>query len=484
MEPEETICAIATPVGEGGVGIVRISGDRAISIASQVVRPRNHVPLEQLSSHRLYLSDVLAENPLKPEDSASYPLDEALVVVMKRPRSYTGEDIVELQTHGGSLILQLTCDALIRQGARLAEPGEFTKRAFLNGRLDLTQAEAVLDTIRATTASSLRTAQGLLRGTLRKEVERLRDELIRNLAHLEAGLDFVDEDILCIQSAQLERVLHETQAELQRLIETFDEGRIIREGIKTAIIGRPNVGKSSLLNILLNMDRAIVSPVPGTTRDTIEESVAIAGMSLRLFDTAGLRHTEDFLEAEGIRRTRETLKEADLYLLLLDGSVGLTEEDRTLLHDHTNERCLIVVNKNDLPNHIDTEDILTIGCRDKNNVHPHDEESTRRESQIVRISAKTGMGMDNLKERIRTMFCQKQFETGQPPIVTHLRHKAALVRSQESILQAQHSLQSGMDGECLALDMRAALDALGEITGVVSTDDILDQIFRDFCIGK
>ncbi len=470
---EDTICAIATPLGEGGVGIVRISGDQAIAISTKIVQPRNHSPLAELSSHCLYLSDVLSEN--HPGASGSWPLDEALVVVMKKPRSYTGEDVVEIQTHGGPLILQSTCEALIRQGARMAEPGEFTKRAFLNGRLDLTQAEAVLDTIKATTSSSLRTAQSLLRGTLRREVERLKEELIKNLAHLEAGMDFVEEDISFIQTAQLERVLQDAHSQLQQLIETFEEGRIVREGIKAAIIGRPNVGKSSLLNALLKMDRAIVSPVPGTTRDVIDESVNLAGIQMRLLDTAGLRHTDDYVEEEGIRRTKEASEQADLILFMIDGSVELTEEDRVVLHDHGKGRCLIVINKSDLPQQIEPADILSLVSREQKEGDRH---------QVVKISAKNEIGLDRLKEAIHSVFFKGNFESGQALIVTHLRHKAALAQAQESILQAQESIKAGMDAECIALDMRAALDSLGEITGAISTEDILDRIFRDFCIGK
>lgn len=475
---EDTICAIATPMGEGGVGIVRISGDRAIAIAGKVVQPRNTSSLKQLASHRLYLSDVLSSNQSNTnKDSDSFPLDEALVVVMKRPRSYTGEDVVEIQTHGGPLILQSTCEALVHHGARMAEPGEFTKRAFLNGRLDLIQAEAVLDTIQATTSSSLRTAQSLLRGTLTQEVESLREELIRNLAHLEASMDFVEEDISFIQNEELARVLEEAHARLQQLIDTFEEGRIVREGIKAAIIGRPNVGKSSLLNALLKTDRAIVSSMPGTTRDVIDETVNVAGLHMRLLDTAGLRQTEDFIEEEGIRRTKEALTEADLLLLLIDGSVWLTEEDRVLIQDHAKNRCLVVVNKSDLPSKVEPKEISEI-------VSSQDLDPLIDQKHVIKISAKTGLGLDTLKETIRSCFLKSIFETGEVTIVTRLRHKTALTRARDSIQQAQASIEAGMDGECIALDMRGALDSLGEITGAVSTEDILDRIFRDFCIGK
>jgi len=481
---EDTICAIATPMGEGGVGIVRVSGHHAIAIASKIVQPRNKSSLKQLASHRLYLSDVLSSDHTKTQYSDSFPLDEALVVVMKHPHSYTGEDVVEIQTHGGPLILQSTCEALIRHGARMAEPGEFTKRAFLNGRLDLIQAEAVLDTIQATTASSLRSAQSLLRGTLTQEVGQMREELIQALAHLEASMDFVEEDISFIQTEQLVRVFQHTQATLRRLIDTFEEGRIVREGIKATIIGRPNVGKSSLLNALLKMDRAIVSPVPGTTRDVIEETVNVAGLQMRLLDTAGLRHTEDLIEEEGMRRTREAVEEADLILLLIDGSVELSDEDRSLIQNHAKDRCLIIINKSDLPSKVQDPENFELAPWIENISQVDQKKRKGGEEPFVRISAKNEMGLDVLKDTIRSCFLKSDFEPGQTPMVTRLRHKTALTQARDSIQQAQSSIEAGMDGECIALDMRGALDSLGEITGVVSTEDILDRIFRDFCIGK
>ena len=471
---EDTICAIATPPGEGGVGIVRISGDQAIRIAAKYVHPKNHIPLEKLSNYRLYLSDVFSKE--------NFPLDEALVVIMRGPHSYTGEDVVEIQTHGGPFIMQKICDALIQQEARIAEPGEFTKRAFLNGRLDLIQAEAVLDTIRAATTSSLCSAQGLLRGVLSREVEQLKDELIRNLAHLEAGMDFVEEDISFIQNEQLECVFKEIQAKLQHMIDTFEEGRMIREGIKAAIIGRPNVGKSSLLNALLKTDRAIVSSIPGTTRDVIDEYVNLSGFRMRLIDTAGLRKAEDLIEEEGMRRTREVLEEADLLLLVLDSSEALTEEDRLLLKEYGRDRCLILLNKSDLHFKMEIQEILNAMSSEYKKTEKF--ESINNAEKILKISVKSEKGLDLLKETIRKWFFKGNRETGQVPIVTHLRHKAALVKARESILQAQTSIQAGMDGECIAFDMRAALDSLGEITGAVCTEDILDRIFRDFCIGK
>src|SRR2546422_622975 len=381
---EDTICAIATPVGDGGIGIVRISGEKAIEVASGLVRLRSGRSLVSVKSHTLYQADILDTAAAR---DAGRAVDEALVVVMRSPHSYTAEDVVEIHCHGGPLVLQTVCEAVMRRGARLAEPGEFTKRAFLNGRLDLTQAEAVLDTICAKTVGSLRIAQAQLRGTLSKEIDRMRDTLIRLLAHVEAAIDFTEEDITFIQPQELTAGLQQTLAEIARLVDSAQQGRILREGVTAAIIGRPNVGKSSLLNALLKSDRAIVTPVPGTTHDVLEEVLNIRGVPIRLLDTAGVRHTDDPVEQEGGRR-------------------------------------------------------------------------------------------------IRTMILRPDFEPGEAAVVTRLRHQAALVRAHEALTGAAGSVEARLSGEFVAVDLRAAIDALGEITGAVSTDDILDRIFREFCIGK
>ena len=471
---DDTICAIATPVGEGGIGIVRISGAHAVDIAAHVVRPRNQQPLQQLESHRLYLSDVLyPEFSLPPRESQgegqASAIDEALVVIMRKPHSYTGEDVVEIQTHGGAWILQATCHGLIRHGARMAQPGEFTKRAFLNGRLDLTQAEAVLDTIQATTSRSLQAAQSLLRGSLSKEVDALRERLIRVLAHVEAGMDFAEEDITFIQAAEVHQALTDTQRAVEQLIASYEEGRLIREGIKVAIIGRPNVGKSSLLNALLKLDRAIVSDQPGTTRDVIDESLNVRGIPLRLLDTAGLRETQDTIEGEGIRRTEDAIAEADVLLLVLDGAEGVTDEDRAVFETYGSRRHLLVMNKMDLPQSrsFDATQLLE-----------------GEGPEFVKVSAKTGEGLDHLTSVIQSVCLKEGLEAAPSVLVTRLRHKASLEQAHRSLEEAMRSLERKESGECVALDIRAALDALGEITGAVSTEDILDRIFQDFCIGK
>jgi len=417
------------------------------------------------------------EGPRKGPASA---IDEALVVIMRKPRSYTGEDVVEIQTHGGSWILQATCDGLIRHGARLAQPGEFTKRAFLNGRLDLAQAEAVLDTIQATTSRSLEAAQSLLRGSLSKEIETLRERLIGILAHVEAGMDFAEEDITFIQAAEAQQALTDMQRAMERLIASYEEGRMVREGIKVAIIGRPNVGKSSLLNALLKLDRAIVSDRPGTTRDVIDESINVRGVPLRLLDTAGLRRTQDRIEEEGIRRTEDAIADADVLLLVVDGATGITGEDRAVFETYGSRNHLLVMNKMDLPESRSFSFSLPWGEVQGEGPSPGE----GQEPGLVKVSARTGEGLDHLTAAIRSACLKERLEATPSVLVTRLRHKTGLEQAHRSIAEAMRSLERKESGECVALDIRAALDALGEITGSVSTEDILDRIFQDFCIGK
>jgi tRNA modification GTPase len=463
----DTICAIATPVGEGGVGIIRISGEKAVDIAASLVALRSGVPLASAASHTLHHADILDQAG----STRRAALDEALVAVMRGPKSYTGEDVVELQCHGGMVILRTICEALVRAGARLAEPGEFTKRAFLNGRLDLAQAEAVLDSIRAKTAGSLRIAQEQLRGALSKELDAVREALVGLLAQVEAGIDFVEEDIAFIPTAELTAGLQRAQAAIGRLLAHSREGRILREGVTAAIIGRPNVGKSSLLNALLKTDRAIVTAIPGTTRDVLEEVLNIRGIPVRLLDTAGIRDTADPVEQEGVKRSRAAQEQADLLLVVLDGSAPLTEEDRSLLRDacsHEDQKRLVVVNKTDLPVRLDPAQLPSEGPG----------------WAIVKISAKTGVGLDDLRDQIRSVLLSPDFEVRETVLVTHLRHQIALQRTRDSLAAALASSDAKAAGELIAMDLRAAIDALGEITGAVSTDDILDRIFSEFCIGK
>lgn len=473
---QDTICAIATPVGEGSVGILRLSGEKAVEVAAGLVRLKSGKALASARSHQLYRADIL--EPIagrSPEEStrAPSPIDDALVVIMPAPHSYTAEDVVEIHCHGGPFVLQTICHAMVRGGARMAEPGEFTKRAFLNGRLDLAQAEAVLDTIRSKTAGSLRLAQEQLRGGLSTEVNRLRDTLVNLLAQVEASIDFTEEDITFIKPQELADGLQRTMASISRLAETCHEGRILREGVTAAILGRPNVGKSSLLNALLMADRAIVTPIPGTTRDVIEELVNIRGVPVRLLDTAGLRQSDDPVEQEGVRRSRTAMEQAEVLLLVLDGSSPLSDEDRDLLAQYPDKKRLIVMNKCDLPSQISPADLAESVGPEKSQPLP-----------LIPLSAKTGEGLDRLRDAIRALLLRADLEPGEAAMVSSVRHQAALLKAAASLAAAASSIEKTLPGEFVAMDLRAAIDALGEITGAVSTDDILDRIFRDFCIGK
>lgn len=471
---DDTICAIATPMGEGGIGIVRVSGSKAIDAAQAIVRLRSGKSLSALKTRTLSHADLFdattTSHHLRPAGRAEQPLDEALVAVMRAPHSYTGEDVVELQSHGGPLVLQRLCEALLRQGTRLAEPGEFTKRAFLNGRLDLTQAEAVLDTIRAKTSGSLKMAQAQLRGRLANEIDRLRGSVIGVLAEIEAGIDFSDEDITFIKTDELLSRLGQIQGAIDHLVQTGEEGRLFREGITAVIVGRPNVGKSSLLNALLSSDRAIVTPMPGTTRDILEEVLNIRGLPVRLFDTAGLRETADPAEQEGVRRTRAAMEDAQLVVLLFDGSTPLTEEDHRLLTEHQARKRLVVMNKTDLAQAF--VPVALAAFADDASGAP------------ICVSAKTGTGLDEFRDRLRAALLRADFEPGETAIATRLRHHVALQAVQDSLAHAVASVRSNLSAELIAVDLRGALDALGEITGAVTTDDILDRIFQEFCIGK
>ena len=464
---EDTICAIATPAGEGGIGIVRLSGSRAVTVAEGLVRLRSGRPLASAVSHTLYLADVRlpSSRPAGGRSQSEQGYDEALVVYMKAPRSFTGEDVVEIQSHGGWLVLSLVCAACLAAGARMASPGEFTKRAFLNGRLDLSQAEAVLDTIRAKSVASLAAAQRQLRGELAEQVNAAREALLHLLAQLEAGIDFVGEDIDLVEGQELLRTIDRVAALVRRLEGTAREGRLLREGARVVITGRPNVGKSSVLNRLLKEDRAIVTPVPGTTRDTIEESIDLDGLSVHLVDTAGIRETQDPVEREGIERSRSAQKQADLQVVVIDGAVSLCEEDRIILEQAAAGKHVIAINKIDLGR----------------TVNPA---ATGSEAACVTLSAKTGEGIDRLRAAIRSQLVGAGAEATEGVMVTNVRHHAALNRAGEALAQAKASVGAAVAHECVALDVRTAADALGEITGAITTDEVLEQIFTTFCVGK
>ena len=480
---DDTICAIATPIGEGGVGIIRVSGGRSLDIASKVLKLQSGRALADLPSHTLSLADIVlspTRSPFSNNGNEGTPLDQVLVATMRAPRSFTGENTVEIHCHGGQLILTMACEALVQEGARLAEPGEFTRRAFLNGRMDLAQAEAVLDTIRATTSASLKVAQEQLRGKLSERIGHLRDQLIRLLGNLEAGMDFVEEDITFISSPDLERSLKFLLDDVSTILKTADEGRLVREGLDVAIVGKPNVGKSSLLNALLETDRAIVSPVPGTTRDVLEEGVKILGVSVRLIDTAGLRDTQNEVEKEGIRRTTQASEQAGLVLIVVDGSQELSRYDVEIIKKNFDKKKIIVLNKADLPLKISEATLKSLLLSEP----AAEGQEFSAFQRIVTMSAKTGMGLEKLRQEIRSLAYGPFLESGAHVLITRLRHKLALERAREGLTNALNALEQQFPGDCVALDLRVALDALGEIIGAVTTEDILDHIFKEFCIGK
>jgi tRNA modification GTPase len=476
---EDTICAIATPAGEGGIGIVRISGLRAADIASHVVRLRSNRSLRALASHKLHLADILfppvpathSHSASTSSPTAEQIVDEGLVVYMKAPRSFTAEDVVEIHCHGSGLVLQRVCEACVAAGARLAQAGEFTKRAFLNGRLDLSQAEAVLDTIRAKSELGLRVAQRQLRGELAQEINRLRTGLVGLLAHLEAGIDFAEEEIAFVGQDEMLATLQQTLDHVRRMLATAETGRVLRDGVRVVIAGEPNVGKSSLLNRLLRENRAIVTDIPGTTRDIIEESVVWQGLQVTLVDTAGLRDTTDIVEQEGIRRSKEAQDQADIVLHVLDGARLATMDAGNLRIPFLTSEHVLVVNKIDLV-HASTVQSLSDALR------------ARTRCRVLPVSVRTGEGLEALKRAIQAECMKPSFEPSEGVVVTHVRHRAALERAEASLNESLSSVKRGIEPEFVAVDLRGAADALGEIVGTITSDEVLDRIFSEFCIGK
>jgi tRNA modification GTPase len=479
---DDTICAVATPLGEGGVGVVRVSGAHALHVASSILRLRSRKTLEQIKPYQLCLGQFIWNHASLGKTSGietSSVLDEVLVVTMLAPRSYTGEDVVEVHAHGGPVIVNAICEALTQAGARLAEPGEFTKRAFLNGRLDLTQAEGVLDTIRANSLKSLKMAQEQLQGRLSRIIHDQRDRLLKLVAHLEAGMDFVEDDIQFIEQTKLKNEIYLVLKEILQLVDGAEEGRMIREGIRTVIVGRPNVGKSSLLNAILGTNRAIVSHIPGTTRDILEEAIMVEGVMIRLFDTAGLRDTRDELENEGMSRANQAIEDADVLILAFDKSCILTEKDVNFIETYTQKPCVMVLNKSDIPQKFSINEFQDIVRHARKN-----SEGLEGETNCVEVSALTGKGIDSLKTAIKELAVGRQYEAGDSVLVSRLRHKALLKNAGEALQNAIRAIDDTLSAECVALELRIALNSLGEIVGVITNEDILDQIFREFCIGK
>ncbi len=457
---EDTIAAIATPIGTGGVGIIKISGPEAWAIGRYLFHQSG--PFNVIQSHHLYYGHIV-------EPQTGKTVDEVLISFMRGPSTYTREDVVEINCHSGFAVLDRILELVIRAGARLAEPGEFTRRAFLNGRIDLTQAEAVLDLVTSKTRRSLHLASEHLRGGLQIIITELRSHLLDTLAMVEAAIDFPDEDLEILEKEDLATsILQQVRNPITRLLGQYEDGRILREGLAVIIAGKPNVGKSSLLNNLLRSTRALVTPVPGTTRDVIEESLSLRGIPLRLVDTAGLRQADDLVEQLGMEFTRERLARADLVLLVLDRSGPLTSEDLQIYDDIDTKTRLIILNKIDLDPH---PDFATISDR-----FPED--------TVVEISALHGDGMEQLKDAVFHTILGRRLDTESSAVAPNLRHKLCLERSLEAVNRALELLDAQSSAEIIALEVQEALAHLGEIIGLTTTEDLLDQIFSRFCIGK
>ena len=462
MRFDDTIAAIATPRGEGGIGLVRVSGSLAIPIATKLFRPSRAVITNELPSHSLTHGYVIDSS------SSDEIVDEILLGVMHAPNTYTTEDIVEFNCHGGSIPLTSVLELVVEAGARLAEPGEFTKRAFLNGRLDLAQAEAVSDLISSKTELSRKIAVDTLSGKLSESVNRLSNRLAELLAEIEASIDFPDEDLDFMQIETQLQTACTVQADITQLIESASEGRIIKEGVNVGILGKPNVGKSSLFNALLTTTRAIVTNIPGTTRDTIEETINIGGIPINLVDTAGIRQTDDIVEQQGVQRSRDVLDKVELLLLMFDASELLNESDIELLKVAMCHRAILILNKTDLPL-LTSPQNLTDHCPN---------------ACIIQTSITEDLGIDTLKNAILDVLLGGDFVIGESPIITNTRHQDALRRSQEALDDVITSLESEMPPDLVSVDLRISLDALGDIVGKTTTEDILDLIFSQFCVGK
>jgi tRNA modification GTPase len=454
---DDTIAAIATPLGEGGLAVIRISGPAALMVADRSFTPLGTSSLKPSAAptHTIHYGKIVRRDQV---------VDEVLLAVLRAPRTFTREDVVEITCHGGLLPAKLVLDTVLENGARSAEPGEFSKRAFLRGRIDLTQAEAVADLIHARTELALAAANEQLAGKLSQRIHQLRDEMMTTLAHIEAHIDFPDEDIRPDTKEKLTNRLEHGLAFMDELLRTAHEGQILRRGIRAAIIGRPNVGKSSLLNQLLGHDRAIVSPIPGTTRDTIEETANIRGLPVVFIDTAGLREAGDQIEQEGIRRSHETLARAELILHVLDASEPLTAADEKYLAEFAGKKRILVCNKTDLARRLE----LPV---------PH-------QGAMVEVSCLTGGGLECLKDALKEVIWAGEIRVEMLQAMINSRHQDALRRAREATLRTLEALRAEATLELVALDLRIAVNAVGEIVGQTATEDLLDSIFSQFCIGK
>jgi len=458
---DDTIAAIATASGEAGIGIIRLSGEKSIDIIDKIFKSHQGKRLEEYPTRRLTYGYIFDPETVQ-------KIDEVLVVYMKAPYTYTKEDLIEINCHGGMIPVKRILELVLKNGARMAEGGEFTKRAFLNGRIDLAQAEAVMDLISAKTEKGFDVALEQLEGTLSKEIKKIRDNILELLAHIEVSIDFSEDDVDEVTLDILLEKSLEIQAQMKHMLETADTGKIIREGLNTVIVGKPNVGKSSLLNALLKESRAIVTDIPGTTRDIIEEQVNIRGILLRLMDTAGIRETVDVVEKIGVERTKAFFNTAELVIFVLDASRELTSEDMGIMSLLEDKKVLVIVNKTDLPIKLDLEKV----------------EAMLKNKSLIKVSLIENIGLEQIEDAIVDMVFKGEVKRKDQVMVTNVRHKNSLEKALHSLSDGIKAIKQRLPLDFIEVDYKNAWEYLGEITGDTVGEDLIDHIFSNFCIGK
>ena len=457
-----TIVAMSTSPGVGGIGIVRMSGNECFEILDKVFKAKNPQKIEEIKGYTIKYGNIINKN--------NEIIDEVLVSYFKAPKSYTTENMCEINSHGGIVIMNQILEECIKNGAVLAEPGEFTKRAFLNGRMDLTQAEAVIDVINSKTDKESKVSLEQLQGFLSENITNIRKELLDLMSDIEANIDYPEYDIEEVTNERISNTLQDVSGKLNKLEASFSAGKIIRDGIKTAIIGRPNAGKSSLLNVILNEDRAIVTDIEGTTRDTIEEFVQIEGVPLKIIDTAGIRDANDSVEKIGVEKAIDIAKNSDIIIAIFDITRELNEEDEKILKLIENRNSIIVLNKIDLKNNIENNKNI--------------EKINKKNIPIIKISTKTREGIEDLYKEISKIFKLNELASNGEIIISNNRHKYLIKSAHEEIKQAQEAIENNMPSEIISTNIRNALQELGKITGETVTDDVIKEIFSKFCLGK
>ena len=455
----DVIASISTAPGIGGIGIVRMSGEKCFDVLNKIFIPKKQEKIENIKGYTIKYGHIVENNEI---------IDEVLVSYFKAPRSYTEENMCEINTHGGNVIIRKILDLCLKNGANMAEPGEFTKRAFLNGRIDLVQAESVADIIDAKSEKEVKAGMKQLEGVLSKKIKEIKQEILDVMVNVDVSIDYPEYDLEDVTNSQISEMLESVKKKLETLEKSFDNGKLIKEGIKTAIIGKPNAGKSSLLNAILKEDRAIVTEYEGTTRDTIEEFVTIEGIPLKLIDTAGIREAKDEVEKIGIKKSKEIAEEADLVIAIFDSSKELSREDEEILKIIKNKKAIILLNKSDLNSELNDDD----------------KKFTSVTPNIIKISALKGEGLENLYKLISKMYNLEEINLDNDAIITNLRQKNLITKAIENLKKTRETLEKNMPIDIIAIYMKEILENLGSITGEVVTDDIINEIFSKFCLGK